>query len=168
MELSSDSPLVSAVPVLTYVEVLRRTITTHDRSISLPGCFVSRISVEGTADEMLIVLGVHQWLRNQGRLEPDGSILAHISRYQQIVYQVEVVKNNLRVQNSAGKKIVGAVYVPYTKMLRVMNCSLSGDDVIQFSGLLTGLIASTAQKRKQWRSDNANTGFTNARYSVRG
>jgi hypothetical protein len=169
MQASTDalSPRLNAVPVPTYVEVLQHTITTHDRSVSPPGCFVSRLAVEGSADEMLVMLAVHQWIRNQGQLQPDGSILAHISRFGQMVYHVTVVKNNLLVQNHAGKKVLAAGYVPNVKTMRVMHCSLSDDDVMQFSGLMTGLLASTARKRRQWRSRTQTPGFTNARYAVR-
>lgn len=168
MQLQSDSPLVSSVPLASYVEVLRGAITKHDRSVSLPACFVSRISVEGCADEMLVALSIHQWLRNQGTLESDGSVLAHISRYEKLIYQVSAVKNNLLIQSCTGKKVFAAAYIPNIRTLRAIHCSLSDDDVMQFSGMISNLLAATAQKRRQWQSKKPITGFINARYAVRG
>ena len=168
MRLDSNSPLVTTVPIPTYVELLRHIIQTHDRSVSMPSCFMSRFAVEGSADEMFVTTAVHHWLRNFGQAQSDGSLLAQISRFEQMVYQVTVNKNNLLVQGRSGRSVLVAAYIPNIKVLRVSQSALCNDDVMQFSGMISGLMASTVQKRKQWKPIHQTPGFTNARYAVRG
>jgi hypothetical protein len=165
MQLPSDPSFISAVHIPNYVEVLRRG--NYDRSTSLPSCFLSRYAVEGSADEMLVALAAHHWVRNCGQLEKDGTILAHVSRHNQLIYQITVASNILSIQNGSGKQVLVGSYIPNIKVLRVIRSALSPDDIVNLSGMIMRIFASTTQKRKEWRSGQPTTGFVNARYTTR-
>jgi hypothetical protein len=157
-----------------YTQILLVDVTRPHREGSYPSCSISRVSVEGTIDEMMVAILAHQRLRDLGHVvgneigsKSDLMVQIQCSIYNNdmVSHTISAYQDNLLVQ-SINRQVLVASYIPNNRLLRVKHSLLTPSDIEIFSELSRYMMKTAAQWRSQQPSSTTTVRSTSQHKSI--